>query len=681
VHGYIVRGCEKPRTNLINAINGIFDAELFVITHTCRQRSTVRSMLIVLLLLGAQVVLNGMISGEVDWFRCPTNCSCASGVSNLTLTVDCRRHAGIDRQFLSEQIDLLLSNNGTSPLPLTSLRIANTDLEQIPRSVCRLTTLVELHLDDNELTGLRNNCLSRLPNLVWFSARRNAIETLQDGVFDGLTELRHLHLSRNRIRSIGLSVFTANSRLDSLIDIVLAENNLTSLEPWVIDRGRVGSPSNRVRIDLDHNKIVKFTNRAGRQRLCREGVPFAFILLRNNSVKHFVNIWTGWGMDTADVLSCYRVLSGYVNIEILTDGRDIPCDCINYDFYKTSVMRLLLSTHYRPIVVNCTLTDPLTRNSSIVNGFHANLSLFVCELTESCPPRCVCVHRPYNFTLHVYCSNTDLDVLPLELPKLPDSRTKYKLDFSENRRLRRLNHRDYFVNTSILDVSKSGVSAIDGWEEIVALPQVNLFGNNISSLPPAFRSFDRNATVGDVNLDKNPWNCSCENRWMAAWFRSVADQLTHKVLCHSPVRLRGKNIIQISDDEFCEKPSKPTETEWGVVTIAVSSTAGLALVLLCCGFVVFRLRVRVYTRWKLHPFDRDECVGEDMDFDVFLSCSSDDNLPHANEIRQRLEERAYRVCYPPRDFLAGDTICDNIYRAIVTSKRTVCVLTENFVNR
>ena len=70
-----------------------------------------------------------------------------------------------------------------------------------------------------------------------------------------------------------------------------------------------------------------------------------------------------------------------------------------------------------------------------------------------------------------------------------------------------------------------------------------------------------------------------------------------------------------------------------------------------------------------------------MDYDVFLSCSSDNNLPHENRIREQLEQRGYRVCYPPRDFVAGELIYDNIYNAVVRSKRTVCFLTEQFIQR
>jgi len=554
------------------------------------------------------------------------------------------------------------------------LSITNTPLTQLPRSICRLTTLTQLHLDCNRLTRLPDNCLSKLSNLVLFSAHDNAIETLQDGVLDGLTKLQYLDLSRNTISSIGLSVFATSSNLSSLFTIKLSENNLTSLEPWIYDRGIIGSFQRRVTINLTDNKISKFTNKIGfRPGMCHRKIPYAYVFLKNNNIKHFSDIYNGWRLTITQLVGCYKIEDGVLNIQFFVAGNNIVCDCVTYPFYRSVAMQNL--PHGFPLSVNCSLTDPRTGKSNIVNGFDTDPNMFVCELSKRCPTGCICVHRPHNATLHVYCSNRGLTVLPLELPKLPDSRTKYKLDFSNNRLLRRLEYRDYFVNTSILDVSNSGVDDIADWEEIAEIPDINLFGNKMKSLPPTFKS--ANVTTGKLNLANNPWDCSCDNKWMSDWFNSVADRLTQKVLCYSPSRQRGKNIMQDSDEEFCAA----SEATKRALTISLSSVAGVLLILLTVGVIVYRLRVKLYTRWKFHPFNRDECLGEDMDYDVFLSCSSNDNLPHGNGIREKLEQHGYRVCYPPRDFLAGDTISDNIYGAVVRSKRTVCLLTENFPQR
>ena len=136
--------------------------------------------------------------------------------------------------------------------------------------------------------------------------------------------------------------------------------------------------------------------------------------------------------------------------------------------------------------------------------------------------------------------------------------------------------------------------------------------------------------------------------------------------------------MSIDGKDFCEDPE--SEAVKATLTKSMSSVIGVVAIVICISITVYRLRVKLYSRWKFHPFDRDECLGEDMDYDVFLSCSSNDNLPHGNGIREQLEERGYRVCYPPRDFVADERI-DNSYNAVVRSKRTVCFVTPQFLQR
>jgi len=530
------------------------------------------------------------------------------------------------------------------------------------------------------------DCLSNLSNLFRLTASDNAIVTLHDGVFDGLRNLYSLDLRRNRISSIGLSVFAVSSDLDSLFHIDIAENNLTSLEPWLLERGIIGSFGNVVWINLTNNNISKFTNEMGYHG-CDKGIPFTNVDLSDNNIRHIENILKGWQLDIGTLVSCYGINNGQVSMMVWMNRNNILCDCVNYNFYKIEIgwqnNYNLIGWQRVPAVwklMDCTIVDPITKKSSSIVSNVENLSLFVCELTERCPAGCVCVRRPANATLHVYCSSKNITVLPLELPELPDSRTKYKLDFSNNRLLRRLEHRDYFVNTSILDVSDCSVDDVSNWDEIDKIPDVILFGNEITSLPRSSLSIN---TTGKLNLASNPWDCSCDNKWMSEYFSSIADRLTQKVLCYSPSRLRGTNIIQISDEEFCVDPAVEAASKavTRALTISMSSVVSAIVFLLFVGVILYRLRVKLYARWKFHPFDRDECLGEDMDYDVFLSCSTTDNLAHGNGIREQLEQNGYRVCYPPRDFLAGAPVSENIYNAIVRSKRTVCLLTVHFCQR
>ena len=175
---------------------------------------------------------------------------------------------------------------------------------------------------------------------------------------------------------------------------------------------------------------------------------------------------------------------------------------------------------------------------------------------------------------------------------------------------------------------------------------------------------------------------------MSGWLYAIRDRLrpNGNVLCSRPPRLSGKNIIRTSEKEFCVDPVVEAAVEAAAEAsrrawiISMSSVAGVVVVLLFVIAIFYRLRVKLYTKWKFRPFDRDECPGEDMDYDVFLCCSSLDDEPIGSRILDSIEANGYRVCYHERDFMPG-LITDNIEKSVTRSKRTVCLLTNNFIRR
>ena len=602
---------------------------------------------------------------------CPNKCNCTGDVPVDTLTVDCRRNVNVNGE---KQLDSVLSSNVTYG-SLRSLTIINTPLTNVPRSVCRLTSLTRLSLDFNRLTRLPDNCFTNLKSLTSLTASHNNITELQHGLFDGLHKLQTLQLHHNRISSIGLRVFNGSAVLTSLRELDLSYNRIQILEPWVYYVGLNGHFDNRAKVNLSHNDINAFTNMIGLKARCGMTAIYVDLILDHNPIKHISDILHGWNVSliTLWCLSPYR--HGLPGSHISFYHNNMECDCVDFDIYKLAFTPPVRSY----LVANAYCSGPRTLYRKRIAA--VQLDQFVCVLTERCPPGCRCVHRPANATLHVYCSNANLTVLPLELPKLPKSYTTYKLDFSNNRRLHRLQHRDYFVNTSILDVSNCKIDSVDFemWNDLANMTHVLLDGNQLQALPSSVAAVSLERSR--FSLSRNPWKCSCDASWMSSWLKSVNNSLAapNAITCSSPSKLRKRNIMSINGETFCEDPA--SEVVQRTIIKIMSSVTCIFVIVICISITVYRLRVKVYFRWKFHPFDRDECVGEDMDYDVFLSCSSNNNLPHGNRIREHLEERGYRVCYPPRDFLAGETIYDNIYNAVVRSKRTVCFVTAQFLQR
>jgi len=171
--------------------------------------------------------------------------------------------------------------------------------------------------------------------------------------------------------------------------------------------------------------------------------------------------------------------------------------------------------------------------------------------------------------------------------------------------------------------------------------------------------------------------CSCDNSWMIGWVKSMSHHLadTGDMICRSPSRMYGRNIIKSTEEDFCVDPVKQA------LTISMSTVASAFILLISAGLLVCKLRIKFYKRCKFHPFDRDDCVGEEMDYDVYLCCSLEDNNPHGKHILELIESKGYGVFYHLRDFLGGVPIMENMMHGVVRSKRTVCLVSNNFSQR
>ena len=218
------------------------------------------------------------------------------------------------------------------------------------------------------------------------------------------------------------------------------------------------------------------------------------------------------------------------------------------------------------------------------------------------------------------------------------------------------------------------------WKYVSRFSVANILGNKLQSFPRQASTVNISASL---LLGRNPWMCSCDNSWMIEWLRSLSYQISDPgdIICSSPARMFGRNVLKSTVNDFCVDQVQRVQHSLTVAVSTASAIAATLVILVVIGLVIYKLRVKFYRRWKFHPFDRDECVGEDMDYDVFLCCSSENHNPDGLRILELLESNGYRVCYHLRDFLAGAPIMDNMIQSIKRSKRTVCLLSTNFLQR
>lgn len=229
-----------------------------------------------------------------------------------------------------------------------------------------------------------------------------------------------------------------------------------------------------------------------------------------------------------------------------------------------------------------------------------------------------------------------------------------------------------------------------------------------------------NPVITEITLSYNPWSCDCEYTEMfREWTKRVSsitdlanircvyqrENRTDMVVYNETVFMSseyGFNIINENGSICTGSPSinnsingNLTATKTIIIGDEVQdyiplliTTLGTLLILsvLSVVVIIFRQEMRVWFHskfgvrlfYRANDIDRDD--REKM-FDAFVSYSSKDEAWVAEQLAPMLErgDPAYKLCLHYRDFPVGGYVADNIIQAVESSRRTIMVLSENFI--
>uniref|UniRef100_A0AAY4DIZ3 SLIT and NTRK-like protein 5 n=1 Tax=Denticeps clupeoides TaxID=299321 RepID=A0AAY4DIZ3_9TELE len=89
--------------------------------------------------------------------------------------------------------------------------------------------------------------------------------------------------------------------------------------------------------------------------------------------------------------------------------------------------------------------------------------------------------------------------------------------------------------------------------QYVPLTHLDLRGNQLKLLPYTGLLEHMNKIV-ELQLEENPWNCSCELIPLKAWLESISyTALVGDVVCETPFRLHGRDLDEVSKQELCPR--------------------------------------------------------------------------------------------------------------------------------
>ena len=610
-------------------------------------------------------------------------------------------------------VDLRLNNNYISMISCAgmyrrySLQIEHMDLSSnrisvIPNDFFYYSDLMWLNLQNNTIIdiGTSGICSSYMMNLRYLDLSRNNISYIPLYCLIGMNYLEFLDLSGNRLPGVilnhignmkhlkhinishnalafvdfSLNSFSIGNLFD--IDFLLQQrlmdfsyNQISSVDAWLLVLAKY---CYNCTIDLSYNQITNFTNihRSIFGEHFYDNInPHNIVMdLKGNGIRHITDMIKGWNFKNATrffgfIQNNYKQQFG-ISIDSLV------CDCGDF----------AVKQYYNELKgLNLDMTQAICSNKTDLRKTSiSSISIddMVCHIEEDCPSNCSCNEQPSTNSMIINCTDVGLTDMPTTLPSLNHlPGYKYHLDLSKSR-INRLIYKDYVSETTHLDISNSSAEEIDPQmcTALQTMSNVSLRNNLLTQFPEVQHG---SFTGNQLDIQNNPISCDCKNKWLKSWLESIDKKILNLkgVNCNAPEWLKGKSVIMLQDEDFC---SDPPYTLIDVLLITIPTIGGLVLLSVIVVLLLRKFRFKIFKYTKIHLFDRDECEGEDMDYDVFLSRSFRDE-EFAEELISLLEREGCTVCYPDKDFEPGSVIYDNIFDSIYKCKRVLCLMTKDFV--
>jgi Leucine-rich repeat (LRR) protein len=604
-----------------------------------------------------------------DNITCPALCDCClrnSNYDDTSLVIRCNQSEQHEFNFTSDLTQMLHSVKAAD-IGLKLFDLQGARLTSIPDEMCSITSLEELHLTKVHLNNVSSSCIQQLTQLRILDLALNEITSLPNDLLYGLTELEELRLNNNQIVDVQPEVFSFATNMTKLQQININDNKLTSLDIWPLFL-KYGKPF----VDVSRNSVSTFTNRRHYRFKCEPYQHLPEIILRSNKVEHLMDIVNGYELKGVRDPNLFCLFFGQAIRMDLYDN-SLICDCVDYQLYT-----LMKSTFKSVTVDNMYCAQPLALQDRKLVKVMEHMDQFVCEIQDNCPQQCRCFNQPYTNSIVVQCDNRGISDIATNLPSLPRYRS-YNVSYSHNS-IATVPFRQYYSQSKVIRLDNNHIQSqsldADVLASMVNVTELHLHNNLLTSLPRQVADFNW-TNLQAIHLYGNLWSCDCNSQWMKDWFKTLGKIVVNlnAITCSTDDIRNGRSLIDVRNEDFvCGHIMSTNEIIWVVVTIVTASVFSVVVATLV---TLYKKRMWLYKRFQLHPFDVDECEGEDMTHDVFLS-GADKDTDDIKKLRSQLTELGYRVLCHKIDFVPGPVI-DSIEIAITHSKRTVCFVTPSFI--
>ena len=591
---------------------------------------------------------------------------------------------------------------------LKAIRVDNNHLETVHNLFSNLTNLKWLNLSENHLHTFYYHYIP--VGLQFLDLRSNMINELIN-LYENESQLSLLILdsSFNRLREI-----SSSSIPDSIETIFLNGNQISQIQPYTFFKKK-----NLTRVDLFSNKLRHLDQNALRLNALDPDKPRPEFYIGENPLECDCSLQWLQEINAQDEA---RPTPRVVDLAAIT------CRLLNS---RGNTLLPLLEVHKLQFLCQYTSHCPSLCHCC---DFDA------CDCEMSCPANCTCFHDESWSANIVDCSNSALKAVP---ERLPMDATEVYLDgnsiesLSSHTFIGRKSLQVLFLNNSsintvynrtfnglkqlhILHINDNNLKILKGYEfeNLVLLSELYLHNNQLTSIHnttfstlSALRmlridgnllhilSFNQfgNSLVS-VRIGRNPWSCECSflgqlREWLLVKESSGTVSVDNdQIYClqngtHSEKGLQfASSNSSLCGGEYSERTTLRRASDKSHILVP-SITLGAVALFIAVFILVFcnrnRIRVYFYAKHGVRLFYKSE-HDEDNNkvFDAFVSYSSKDEVFVTQILAPELERGSpsYKLCLHYRDFPVGAYVTDSILSAVESSKRTLLILSDNFIN-
>ncbi|XP_061602431.1 toll-like receptor 5 [Cololabis saira] len=237
-----------------------------------------------------------------------------------------------------------------------------------------------------------------------------------------------------------------------------------------------------------------------------------------------------------------------------------------------------------------------------------------------------------------------------------------------------------------IDLSSNALTYLQSDVFPASLTTLHLSNNFLASPDPStFRS------LTSVSLSDNRFHCDCTLESFLTWLNVTNVTFLNPVQeyrCEFPAAVHGLPLLDYSMiAEPCEQDDEKAVQALRSALFVLSST--LIVVVALSGVVYGRLRGQIFIIYKKvlgRVLEGPKVAPAENNWlhDVFLCFSNSDYKWVEEALLKKLdqqfsEENAFRCCFEARDFLPGEDHLSNIQDAIWGSRKTLCVVSKEFL--